>query len=249
MKHTKINLQSFTEIAMKENFSYKSYEVTRVFDGIWAIDQSFVRSYLVEGTEKSLLIDTCAENDDLFGLVAQLTEKPVMLVHTHSDHDHIAASDQFEERYMHPSEFSLLRANTTATWPVTPIREGAVIELGSRRIQVILLPGHTPGSIALLDIGNRILFSGDSVKGDIVYMFGPGRDLPAYWDSMQRLYAMRDGFDTILACHGPLPLSPDVIPNLIEGAKLLHDGQLAGEDDNSGMPCKLYRYKTAQFYY
>ena len=225
------------------------YVATQLFSGVWAIDQDFVRCFLVLGTKCALLIDSCAVNSDLAGLVSNLTTLPVKLVQTHCDQDHIGASTQFTEVYMHPAEFALLRE--TSELPLMPraVREGERLDLGERALEVLLLPGHTPGSIALLDHERRILYSGDSVKGDIIYMFGPGRDLDAYADSLERLYAIRDRYDTILPCHGPMPIASDVIPNLIEGAKLLRAGKLSCEDDGGGMPCKLYTYKTARFYF
>ena len=44
------------------------------------------------------------------------------------------------------------------------LNDGDLIDLGDRCLRVIHLPGHSPGSIALLDVGSdRCLFSGDVV--------------------------------------------------------------------------------------
>lgn len=228
---------------------YGPYTAAELCPGIWNIEQDFVRSYLVLGEEQAMLVDTCDVNADLPGLVAQITSLPVVVVQTHCDHDHIGSSWRFDQVLMHPSEFALLRETSAAPLSPRSIREGEVIDLGGRRFEVILIPGHTPGSIALLDAQARLLFSGDSVKDDIVYMFGPGRDLAAYIDSLERLYAMRERFDAILPCHGTTPVSAGLIPGLIEGAKLLAAGQLEGVEDGSGLPCKLYTHGTAGFYY
>ena len=51
------------------------------------------------------------------------------------------------------------------------LADGDVLDLGDRCLRVIHLPGHSPGSIALLDIGSdRSLFSGDVVydSGEIL---------------------------------------------------------------------------------
>jgi len=42
---------------------------------------------------------------------------------------------------------------------VIPVEEGQVFNLGERELEVIYFPGHTKGSIALLDSRNKILFS------------------------------------------------------------------------------------------
>ncbi len=225
------------------------YEAHRYCDDIWVIEQEFVRSFLITGEREAMLIDTCDADADLAALVKELCPLPVFVVQTHCDADHIGASMQFETVLMHPAEFSLLRE--TSSLPLRPraVREGEVLDLGTRRFEVILLPGHTPGSIALLDREHRLLFSGDSVKSDMVYMFGPGRNLDAYADSMARLYAMRAAYGDILPSHGAYPITADIIPDLAEGATRLAGGQLTGVDDGSGMPCKLYTYKNAKFYF
>jgi glyoxylase-like metal-dependent hydrolase (beta-lactamase superfamily II) len=43
------------------------------------------------------------------------------------------------------------------------VRDGTVIDLGDRKLEVIAVPGHTPDSIALLDRGHRLLFTGDTL--------------------------------------------------------------------------------------
>ena len=41
------------------------------------------------------------------------------------------------------------------------VEEGHVFDLGDRSLRVVHLPGHTPGSIGLIDERARILFTGD----------------------------------------------------------------------------------------
>ena len=56
-----------------------------------------------------------------------------------------------------------------ATYRVRPapltghLDEGDVVDLGDRAFRVLHLPGHSPGSIGLWEIGTRALFSGDAV--------------------------------------------------------------------------------------
>ena len=44
---------------------------------------------------------------------------------------------------------------------IIPVKEGDIIDLGARPLEIIDNPGHTPGSIAILDINNRVLIGGD----------------------------------------------------------------------------------------
>ena len=51
--------------------------------------------------------------------------------------------------------------------PFTLTREGEIIEVGSRRLRVVDLPGHTPGHMGLYDPEDGLLFSGDHILGRI----------------------------------------------------------------------------------
>jgi len=104
---------------------------------------------------------------------------------THTDGDHIGKNGEFEKAMMHPAEFDYYRAkggnNAEAIW------EGDMIDLGNYRFRVILIPGHTPGSIALLEENTGLLISGDSIGRMPIYMFNAGRNIDAYIESMKKL--------------------------------------------------------------
>ena len=99
-----------------------------------------------------------------------------------------------------------------------------------RKFEVISIPGHTPGSIALLDIQNRILIAGDSVLDDVIAMSGCWRNFDAYICSMEKLCKMRDRFDTVYTSHATFPLSPDIIDGLVIGAIKCKSGEILGMD-------------------
>ncbi len=67
------------------------------------------------------------------------------------------------------------------------IGEGDMVDLGDRRFEVLHLPGHSPGSIALWDAQSGTLFSGDAIYDGPLLDQIPGSDIPAYIHSMERL--------------------------------------------------------------
>ena len=68
------------------------------------------------------------------------------------------------------------------------LKEGDHINIGGRFFEVLHVPGHTPGSLALLDRLNRILITGDLVSKMMpVFLFGEGRDYDAYLRTLQKL--------------------------------------------------------------
>jgi glyoxylase-like metal-dependent hydrolase (beta-lactamase superfamily II) len=91
-----------------------------------------------------------------------------------------------------------LRGSGTATG----VREGDVIDLGDRAFTVLHLPGHTPGSLNILDADAGVL-----VSGDVVYEGGLidgciGSDVAAYRRTMERLLGI--DVDRVLPGHGPV---------------------------------------------
>ncbi len=76
---------------------------------------------------------------------------------------------------------------TTAT---LLLDDGSVIDLGDRRLDVLHLPGHSPGSIGLWDAATGILFSGDAVYDGLLLDEIPGANVGAYVETMLRLRAL-----------------------------------------------------------
>ena len=60
------------------------------------------------------------------------------------------------------------------------MQEGDHLDFDPFHFEVVLIPGHTPGSIALWEKEQRFLISGDSVSNATTFLFGEGRGLPAY---------------------------------------------------------------------
>lgn len=192
--------------------------------GVWCIEQEMVRSFLIVGTQRCLLLDTGAAPCDMMALIRTVTDLPVTLVHSHGDGDHTENDSQFSDIYAHPDEFPVIyRFRPELKSTLHPIGGETVFDLGGRSLQVVEIPGHTPGSICLLDRENRILFSGDSLSYGPVFLFGDHRDIHTFRKTLDMLSEL-DGFDTIYPCHNTCPVSPDVISEL----KQCVDGALDG---------------------
>ena len=76
-----------------------------------------------------------------------------------------------------------------------------MIDLGNRRFTALHLPGHSPGSMGLLDQTDGLFFTGDAIYDDRLVDDLPGSDIAAYVATMERLRHL----DVSLACggHGP----------------------------------------------
>ena len=207
-----------------------------VGDGVYSIDQGMVRCFLIVGEQKALLLDTGAGACDLTAMIRGVTQLPLTVVQTHGDGDHTANSDLFQEICAHPAEFEIIRRfRPELKAKLRPVAEGDRFDLGGRILHVIEAPGHTPGSICLLDRDCRILFSGDTVSFGPVFLFGAHRDIHTYRETLCRLMEM-GGFDTVYPCHNTCPVSPDIIPELISAVDGALDGSIAGVPGDMPMP-------------
>jgi glyoxylase-like metal-dependent hydrolase (beta-lactamase superfamily II) len=72
--------------------------------------------------------------------------------------------------------------------PSRLVEEGDVMDLGDRALEVLHLPGHTPGSIGLWDAERGELFSGDAVyAGEPLIDTAPTSDITSYLETVERL--------------------------------------------------------------
>lgn len=76
--------------------------------------------------------------------------------------------------------------------PVRRVKEGDVIEMGRRRFEVLLVPGHSPAHTALWDPESRALFCGDVAfaGGAFGRVDLPGADASELIRSLERLAAL-----------------------------------------------------------
>jgi glyoxylase-like metal-dependent hydrolase (beta-lactamase superfamily II) len=93
------------------------------------------------------------------------------------------------------------------------LEEGDTIDLGGRIIDVIHIPGHTPGSLLFLDRKTRCLLSGDSGARRLLYGATDFVPLPQFCESLRRL-AGRD-FDLMYSAHDRCALPKSHIERMI----------------------------------
>lgn len=115
--------------------------------------------------------------------------------------------DHFDD----PPETTAEVRSSTGLVPVTrPLDGGEVFDLGAgRRIEVLAVPGHSPGHLALWDAANSTMLISDAVLGETVptadgrAAFPPTyRDTVAYVDTIRRV--RERGAQLLLTAHYPV---------------------------------------------
>lgn len=140
--------------------------------------------------------------------------KPYHAVATHVHFDHSGGLHQFKDVAIHSQEATALTAGDSfeaccfmsraecgkppdTEWkpkdfklqPATPTRileDGDIFDLGNRKLSVIHLPGHSRGSVGLLDET-----SGDFFSGDVIYQ-GPMLDCLPYSNTSDNLESIEN---------------------------------------------------------
>ena len=205
-------------------------EIIRIDQDTWRIENGGVRFFLLKGEKKALLIDSGMNAGDVKEMAERLTSLPVELLNTHADVDHIGGNDYFPSFKMHPSEAANYYSDKKRVGIIDPVYDGDVIDLGGRELEIMLVPGHTPGSIMVLDRGRGVVFSGDSIQDGNIFLFGPNRDIHAFALSLKRLEKWKGLYDIIYPSHGNFPVSPSLIQKLIDGSVKVMRHEVEGKE-------------------
>ena len=256
----------------------KTYEITKIDDMTYAFsgvlpDDCIVRFYLLLGEKKNLLIDSGFLNVDIKALVSDMSadhEVPVpaadisadhpssddnifsrelILINTHGDFDHTAGNVFFDSFYMTAEDYE--KCHIKELCPDSrciPVFDDMQIDLGGRIIKVIETPGHTYGSISLLDVTNRILFPGDMVQDGTMFMFGEHRAPRLLAGSLKKL-AAAGGFDKIYTSHGSVILKPEDINKVYDSwQQLLSKSVVPVKAEALGQIVNLYNCSFCNFF-
>lgn len=225
--------------------------------GSYRIDEfGGANCYLLLGREKALLVDTGNGLGDLRGTVASLTDLPVEVVATHGHGDHTGGAGQFPRMWLHEADTAfiyklaqarpvsrmLLKSPSYVQQGITKADfapasyktrvdtfvDGQVFSLGGRDVRALHTPGHTRGSVVLLDDKEGLMLTGDNVC-PALWLWVPGATtLEAWLPGARKTLDLARRY-TAYAGHGEGPQSPELIEQLIEIAERL----LAERDKNA----------------
>ena len=152
------------------------YESSLIAPNTWRIRSDGDSHYLVAGDKEAIAIDSGYGAGNLRTYCQTLTDKPVRcIVNTHDHFDHTANNAYFEKAYMTAATSELATIPFTSfegidfprDYPRQIVKDGDIIDLGGRTLEVIEMPDHAVGSILLLDSRERILFSGDELAAPL----------------------------------------------------------------------------------
>ena len=129
-----------------------------------------------------------------------------------------------------------------------PVYDGDIFDLGGTQIEVVHVPGHTYGSIALIDKDNRACYTGDCCNANTLLFLPGSTTIEEYKESLLHFKTKQGDFDVCWGGHGA-----GSVPNtVIDEGIALCDEILAGTDDAvetdyTGRPCIYAKKKGERF--
>ena len=196
--------------------------------------------YLLNGTKRSLLIDTGLGICNISEVISELTDKPVTAIATHIHWDHIGGHKYYPDFYAHeaeldwlnggfpqpletikeyvvdrcelPTDFQINEYKFFQGKPTKVLHGGEHIDLGGRMVAVIHTPGHAPGHMCFWEANTGYLFTGDLVYKDTLTAWFPSTDPKAYLKSLETVSELPA--KRVFPAHHSLDIQPELLTRM-----------------------------------
>lgn len=196
----------YFSVSAQEVFKNNDLSITKLEKNMWVVETTDKTTmYIVEGSKKAMLIDTGTKCEKLDSVVKLITQKPLIVMVTHIHIDHAGNMDQFKDVYFHPADTVLMSRVKPNKGKIHFVSDGEKFDLGETTIEVLFTPGHTPGSIVLLDRKAGNCYSGDAFGSGQVWMqLQPHISMSTYAQSCRTMEDLMDkGITKIYCGHYP----------------------------------------------
>ena len=217
------------ELDLPEVYRDKNVVFWKLDDHTWIGSGNKVSSetlYILEGNDKSVLIDAGTSIPKLDKIVAGITSKPVSLLLTHGHGDHVGAAGCFDELWISNADASMLR---NYKGKIHHIENGQKFDLGGRVLEAYYTPGHTAGSVTFLEVGTDKGYSGDAfgntnllIMTDLSTMIRTCKESVAYFraNGYEKFYNGHfwgDNLETIQRIEDIQKIAEEVLAGTLDG--------------------------------
>lgn len=233
---------------------YKSEKISQRMTAIRSMTGEIM--YLIEGSDKALLVDTCLGVGHLKEFVGTLTDKPVTVVLTHGHIDHALGAPEFDNVYMNSLDNIIyeamspieerkgyIKANLGGVLPefgdddfVVPapanfndLKDGQQFELGDFHAEVYSLPGHTRGTMVVLIPEEKALILGDACNNATFLFDDNSLTVEEYRENLIDINEKLKGrYEKVFLCHHVSEAPSDMMESVI----CVCDDIMAGKADD-----------------
>lgn len=234
----------------------------KIADGITRIlCPGNVYTYLAEGTDSAVLIDTGFGVGSLKEYVETLTKLPLKVVLTHGHLDHAGGAVEFEQVYLNErdleeAEIGTKVENRAPRFPkemqkdvlpprdldkYLPLKDGQMFDLGGLTIKMLDLNGHTPGCMCALFCEKRLILLGDACNSYGFMQLPGSSSVKVYRDNLAAFCKHADEFDKVMYSHPHNFGGKEILQETLNLCDEILSGKRRGElVENSGMPYSVW---------
>lgn len=209
--------------------------------------------YLIEGTERAVLVDTCLGIRGLRKLVEGLTDKPITVLLTHGHVDHAMGAPEFDDVYMNQKDKEVFRQQSpleerkgyiaanlgcmeewikddtnfvpAAEPDFKELTDGTIFHLGQITIEAYELAGHTHGTMVALIPEKKILITGDACNNATFLFDENSLTVEEYHDNLVYIEKRLHGrYERCFLTHHIMELSKNLIRNVISVCEDIFEG-------------------------
>lgn len=184
------------------------FKAKLIAPGTWQVLSDGDYTYVVEGDDEIIAIDSGMGAGNIREFCQTLSEKPLYrLFNTHNHFDHTANNFLFDVVYMSHKSYEgrcqpfgdFEGMDIPDDYPVVFLKDGDVINLNGRELEVFNIEEHCSGSLQFLDRKARILFCGDELNGNF---FDSRISVEHSFRNIKRWMSFRDSYDLLCAGNG-----------------------------------------------
>jgi len=247
--------------------------ITQLCPSIYEIEEmGFVSSFLINGSKKSILIDSGFGILNYADVLKDLTTHEIEIANTHIHPDHSNGNGFFTQTLMSeiewknhglkwnnatetiksgkwnpssmfsysemedqlPSDFNAEKYNSFIAkglpTPTRLVKNGDIIDLGNRQLEIIATPAHTTGSISFLDSESGYLFGGDAFAKSGLWLLNLKcrASLEEIFKTFERLNTFSSKIKAVFPAHGKKNLPNSFLQEIHQKMNPIRDGSLQG---------------------
>ena len=126
------------------------------------------------------------------------------------------------------------------------LRDGDIIRLGSRDLEVIHTPGHSPDSICLLEKSAKLLWTGDMFYAGAIYLHLPGSNLDTFISSYEKMIGLSQHYKKLMPSHNEPCVDKAILQEVLRAARNIRAGE-AKYFEGTEEEAKIRRYEYSRF--
>jgi len=132
------------------------------------------------------------------------------------------------------------------TIKTVPLENGHIFELGGRNIKTLHFPGHSPGTVLLLDEATKTLYAGDAINHGL-FLFFNGSPSPKEYARRLRSLISLSGYDFIRGSHHTEAMPFSFISYLADFLDRVKNGMVTDLPNDGNIPVLKYSEPIAGY--